>query len=168
MQRRRSGLLRGLCGDQVGSERWRTGVVARAAADSDQDEGFHGYRCALASNATNGCYEDGLFLQLSEFMDAPEDDIDSECDEDCPPNTTFDQIARADHQFIDLSDGDTGYLTFFAVGDGLYCEAHSSSGDVVVATGSDTSFASGTVGLSTLNMYGEFDHIKVCEAFALP
>lgn len=162
------------CGHEDGEapcgsdDRWRAGIVARAAADHDQDEGFHGYRCALASNAANGCFEDGLFLQLSEFVDAPEDTIPSECDEDCPPNTTFEQIARENHDGLDLSDGETGYLTFYVVGQGMYCAARSADGDQVAVRGSDDSFASGTVALSTLNMYGEFDAVRVCQAFALP
>ncbi len=150
------------------NDRWRTGVVLRAAIDEDQDEGYHGYRCALASNAENGCFEEGLFLQVAEFMDAPEDDIRSECNADCPPNTTFDQHGRQNHELIDLGAGDTGYISFYAVGNQLHCEARNENGDIVVAQGTDDSFASGTVGLSTLNIYGAFDHIVVCEALALP
>ena len=153
------------CGEH---ERWRGGVVVRAALDSDQDEGFHGYRCALASNATNGCFEEGLFLQLAEFMDQAEDDIASECDGGCPENTTFDQIDRQNHDLIDLSAGDAGEITFYAVADQLHCEARSDSGEAVTVTGRDSSFATGTIGLSTLNLYGEFDSIRVCEAFAVP
>lgn len=153
-----------------GTDRWRAGVLVRANADADQDEGYHGYRCALSSNAENGCFEDGLFLQLAEFMDAPEDDIQSECGQpgDCPPNTTFDQIDRQNHQLIDLGAGDAGYLTFYAVGQNMHCEAISEDGQHVTVSGSDDSFATGTVGLSTLNIYGEFDHVRVCRALALP
>jgi hypothetical protein len=163
------------CGKDPGQEpcsstdRWRAGVLVRAELDDDQDEGFHGYRCALSSNAVNGCYEEGLFLQIGEFMDAPEDDIQSECDTtNCPPNTTFDQLGRKNHDIIDLSAGDVGYLTFYAVGSAMYCEARNDAGETVSVTGRSESFATGTVGLSTLNMFGEFDHIRVCEALALP
>ncbi|GAB4509541.1 MAG: hypothetical protein Tsb0020_26130 [Haliangiales bacterium] len=164
------------CGNDPGqepcssSERWRAGVVLRGALDADQDEGFHGYRCALASNAENGCFEDGLFLQLAEFMDAPEDDISSECDQpaDCPPNTTFDQLDRENHDLIDLGVGDTGVIKFYAVGADMYCEASSADGQTVAVRGSSPSFVSGTVGLSTLNIYGEYDYVRVCEALALP
>lgn len=152
------------------TDRWRAGLVVRASADADQDEGYHGYRCALSSNAENGCFEDGLFLQIGEFMDAPEDDVDSECRQagDCAPNTTFDQLGRQNHDAIDLGAGDTGYLTFYAVGQNMYCETVNEDGEVVSVTGSDDSFASGTVALSTLNIYGEFDFVRVCQALALP
>lgn len=152
------------------TDRWRAGLVVRAAEDADQDEGYHGYRCALSSNAENGCFEDGLFLQIGEFMDAPEDDIDSECQQagNCAPNTTFDQLGRQNHDAIDLGAGDTGYLTFYAVGQSMYCEAVNDAGEVVSVTGTDDSFASGTVALSTLNIYGEFDFVRVCQALALP
>jgi hypothetical protein len=152
------------------TDRWRAGLVVRAAADADQDEGYHGYRCALSSNAENGCFEDGLFLQIGEFMDAPEDDVDSECRDsgDCAPNTTFDQLGRQNHESIDLGAGDAGYLTFYAVGQNMYCEAVNEAGEVVSVTGTDDSFASGTVALSTLNLYGEFDFVRVCQALALP
>lgn len=150
------------------SDRWRAGILARAALDADQDEGFHGYRCALASNAANGCYEDGLFLQLSEFMDAPEDDARSECDSSCPPNTTFDQLGRQNHEEINLATGDTGHLTFYAVGNAMHCEARGDHGETVSVSASDDSFSAGTVGLSTLNMFGEFSYIKVCQAFTIP
>jgi hypothetical protein len=152
------------------TDRWRAGLVVRAAADADQDEGYHGYRCALSSNAENGCFEDGLFLQIGEFMDAPEDDIDSECRQtgNCAPNTTFDQLGRQNHEAIDLGAGDTGYLTFYAVGQNMYCETVNENGEVVSVTGTDDSFASGTVALSTLNIYGEFDFVRVCQALALP
>ena len=164
------------CGNDPGQEpcsstdRWRAGLLLRAQADADQDEGFHGYRCALSSNAVNGCYEDGLFLQLAEFMDAPEDDIDSECSTggNCLANTTFDQLGRQNHELIDLSKGDVGYLKFYAVGNAMYCEAEDASGQVVTVTGVDDSFTTGSVGLSTLNAYGEFDQIRVCQALGLP
>ncbi|HET6480682.1 MAG TPA: hypothetical protein VFG35_11680, partial [Actinoplanes sp.] len=164
------------CGLESGQEactstdRWRAGVVLRAAEDADQDEGYHGYRCALSSNAVNGCFEDGLFLQIGEFMDAPEDDVDSECARagTCPPNTTFDQLGRQNHELIDLGAGDTGYITFYAVGQNMHCEAVSDDGQVVTVTGTDDSFATGTVALSTLNIYGEFDFVRVCQALALP
>lgn len=164
------------CGVQSGQEacsstdRWRAGLVVRASADADQDEGYHGYRCALSSNAVNGCFEDGLFLQIGEFMDAPEDDVDSECagTGSCPINTTFDQLGRQNHELIDLGAGDTGYLTFYAVGQNMYCETVNDAGQVVSVTGTDDSFATGTVALSTLNIYGEFDFIRVCQALGLP
>jgi hypothetical protein len=166
------------CGVQEGqeacdnSERWRAGLVVRANQDADQDEGYHGYRCALSSNAVNGCFEDGLFLQIGEFMDAPEDGVDSECAQtqsgSCPINSTFDQLGRQNHELLDLGAGDAGYLTFYAVGQNMYCEAVGDDGQVVTVTGTDDSFATGTVALSTLNVYGEFDYVRVCQALGLP
>jgi len=158
------------CGE---TERWRAGVLARAALDEDQDEGFHGFRCALARNAVEDCYDEGHFLQIAEFMDAPEDDIYSECDDDaCAENTTFDQLARVDHDgTIDISAGDVADLAFWVVGDDLMCAVDDGNGGTYVradAEGEAGSFSSGTTGMSTLNMFGDFDHIKVCEAFAIP
>ena len=158
------------CGE---TERWRAGVLARAAVDEDQDEGFHGFRCALARNAVDDCYEDGHFLQIAEFMDAPEDDIYAECDDDaCAENTTFAQLSRVDHDgTIDISAGDVADLAFWVVGDDLMCAVDDGNGGTYVradAVGEGSSFGSGTTGLSTLNMFGDFDHIKVCEAFAIP
>ncbi len=158
------------CGE---TERWRAGVLARAAVDEDQDEGFHGFRCALARNAVDDCYADGHFLQIAEFMDAPEDDIYSECEDDaCAENTTFDQLARVDHDgTIDISAGDVADLAFWVVGDDLMCAVDDGNGGTYVradAEGEAGSFGSGTTGMSTLNMFGDFDHIVVCEAFAIP
>ncbi|MCB9760741.1 MAG: hypothetical protein H6739_12945 [Alphaproteobacteria bacterium] len=150
------------------TERWRAGILARAALDSDQGEGYHGYRCALASNGGEDCYDPGHFLQIGEFMDAPEDDIQSECEGGCV-NPTFDQLARVDHDgSLDLSAGDSATLSFWVVGDQLYCEAEDASGGTLTASASDDSFSSGTTGLSTLNMYGQYDWIRVCEVTGLP
>lgn len=156
-----------LCGE---SDRWRAGVLARAELDDDQDEGYHGYRCALSSNAEDDCYDAGHFLQIAEFMDAPEDDIPSECWDDCPENTTFDQLARVDHAGdIDLKAGDSADLAFWAVGDALMCEVDDGSGGTYVrADATDTTFTAGTTGFSTLNMFGDFDHVMVCEAYDVP
>lgn len=167
------------CGNEAGEEdcttndRWRTGIVLRAEADDDQGEGFHGYRCALSSNAVNGCYEDGLFLQIGEFMDSAEDGVGSEgCNGrvDCLPDSAFDQLVRKNHPntVADLSDSQTARLKFFAVGRDLYCEATGPTDEKISASATDRSMNSGTVGLSTLNMKGEYDHIRVCEAFGTP
>ncbi|MFT7519247.1 MAG: glutaredoxin [Kiritimatiellia bacterium] len=75
------------------SDRWRAGNLARASLDADQDEGFVGYRCALARNGDDECYSSGHFLQLGEFTDGVEDDVASECDGTCD-NPTFDQLSR--------------------------------------------------------------------------
>jgi hypothetical protein len=150
------------------SERWRHGLLARAQIDDDQDEGFHGLRCALARNGTEDCALDGHFIQISEFMDAPEDDISSECEEDCPANTTFRAMARQDHVgTIALDLGDTARLAFWVYQDQLYCEA-SDGGETISTRATGPSFTNGTIGLSTLNMFGNFDNIKVCEALGVP
>lgn len=149
------------------TDRWRAGLLVRAAADSDQDEGFHGYRCAISRNEEHGCYDPGHFLQVAEFEDGPEDDILSECEANCPGNNTFDQLGRTDHGAFNINGGDQALLKFWAVGESLYCEA-SADGEVVTASGTSGSFPTGGVGFSTLNTFGDFEWIKVCEAYGLP
>ncbi len=154
------------------TQAWRAGIVSRATADADQDEGYHGFRCALASNAELDCNPAGHFLEIAEFMDAPEDEIGSACSEGCPDDTTFDELARVDHDgSLDVSLGDSASMAFWAVGDDLACEVDDGFGNDAVraeAAGAATSFTSGTVALSTLNLIGDFDHILVCEAFGIP
>jgi hypothetical protein len=156
-----------LCGR---TDRWRVGLLARAEVDADQDEGFHGYRCAVSSNSVEDCHNPGAFLQIAEFEDAPEDDIASECEDDCPENTTFTQHSRTDHDvgFGDISEGDVVSVAFWAVDDSLYCSMTNEAGDSIVAAAEDASFGSGGTGLSTLNAYGDYDDLKVCEAFSTP
>ena len=106
-------------------------------------------------------------------MDAPEDDIYAECEDDaCAENTTFDQLARVDHDgTVDISLGDVADLAFWVVGDDLMCAVDDGNGGTYVradAEGEAGSFGSGTTGMSTLNMFGDFDHIMVCEALAIP
>lgn len=151
-----------LCGE---TERWRAGVLNRSSLDDDQDEGFHGYRCALAQNAEPDCYDPGHFLQIGAFLDGPEDDINSECEGSCE-NPTFDELARTDHDgSTDLSDGDVAELRFFAYGDDLLCEAYDESGTLFASAAAEhTDFGDGESGMSTLNMYGDYAWIKVCEA----
>lgn len=150
-------------------DRWRAGVLARAYADEDQDEGFSGYRCALAQNAEGECYDPGQFLQIAEFVDAPEDSEYSECEGTCD-NPTFDQLARVDYETgANLADGDSATLTFWLYRDQLYCSAQDADGDVFVeASATDDSIRRGTTGLSTLNMYGAYDSIKVCQTLSTP
>lgn len=154
---------------KANSTRFRAGYLARTTADADQGEGFHGYRCAVAQNSGTDCYDPGPFVQLAAFLDGPEDDIASECANGCPPNPTFDQLDREersdDTNFIA---GDSGELTFWAVGSHLVCEFHGNNGEHVVASADDNDFASGTTGLSTLNARANFDYIRVCEAFDTP
>ncbi len=158
-----------LCGE---TDRWRAGVLVRAALDADQDEGFHGYRCALARNDDEGCHDAGHFLQIAEFEDAAEDGIQSECDPDCGPNSTFVELARTDHGGVpDLAAQDVARLTLWAVGQDLVCTAEDDASGTSIearAEGAATSFATGTVGMSTLNMFGVVDAIRVCEAYATP
>ena len=152
------------CGE---TDRWRAGVLGRASLDSDQDEGYHGYRCAISRNQDEGCYNPGHFLQIGEFEDVEEDGISSECEENCPGNNSFDQHGRTDHDAFDISDGDIVDLRFWMVGQDMFCSAEA-NGEVVTVSGSDPSFGDGGTGFSTLNMYGAYDNIKVCEAFDLP
>jgi uncharacterized repeat protein (TIGR01451 family) len=153
--------------DCAETERWRLGVLGRAYETSNPDEGFAGYRCALSSNRDEDCYDSGTFLQIAAFLDEAEDNISSECEQSCT-NTTFDQLAREDH------DGDVDPLTedvtmkFWMVGDELYCSAEDDAGNVVTASASATYFDSGTSGMSTLNNFGDYDDITVCEALQIP
>lgn len=150
-------------------ERFRAGVLARADIDADQDEGYHGYRCAVAMNAATDCYEPGPFVQLGAFLDGPEDDIDSECVTGCAPNPTFDQLDRQNRSATtDILGGDSAMLTFWAVGAILVCTFDGASGEHVTTSAEDGRFSSGGTGLSTLNALGDFDHIKVCQAFGVP
>lgn len=166
-----TGTQRGCCGEQGSTNRWRAGIMLRASLDSDQDEGFRAYRCALASNAegTGGIPHagpsTGRFLQLAEFMDATEDDTQSECEDG--PNTTFNELDRHDHDIVDLAAGGVAQLAFYAVGDELRCELGAGQ-ETVTVTGQDDSFGHGTVGLSTLNMFGAFQEIKVCQVLTEP
>ena len=158
-----------LCGD---TDRWRAGVLLRANIDQDQNEGFHAYRCTLSHNAQEDAYPEGHFLQIAEFMDALEDEIASECDPDSDENPTFDELARVDHDgTLDISAGDVATLSFRAVGDDLYCVVEDDQGAIYMsarAEGAATSFSSGGTGLSTLNMFGDYQDVVACEAYALP
>lgn len=153
------------------TDRWRGGVLARATLDGDQDEGYHGYRCALARNSPEDCFDEGYFVQIGAFLDGPEDAISSECESGCPPNTTFDQLARTDHaDWFDISTGVDAQLQFWAVGDQLVCDVYDGlAGTSVVSTSATSNlFAEGAVGLSTLNLFGDFEHMRVCEAHGTP
>jgi len=158
-----------LCGT---TERWRAGVLLRAELDADQNEGFHAYRCTLSSNSDEDTFGAGHFLQIAEFMDAEEDEISSECDPDSDENPTFDEIARVDHDgTLDISAGDLATLSFRVVGEDLYCVVEDDQGAVYLsaqAQGAATSFSSGGIGLSTLNMFGDYQDVLACEAYALP
>lgn len=150
-------------------ERFRAGVLSRVGIDADQDEGFHGYRCAVAMNAATDCYEPGPFVQLGAFLDEAEDDIRSECVEGCAPNTSFDQLDRENRSTqTDLLGGDSAQLTFWAVGAQLVCDFDGENGEHVRTSALDERFAFGRTGLSTLNAIGEFDHLKICQAFGTP
>lgn len=150
-------------------DRWRAGVLARAYTDSDQDEGFSGYRCALAQNAEGECFDPGQFLQIAEFVDTPEDGVASECEGTCD-NPSFEQLARVDYEGgANLADGDDATITFWLYKDRLYCSAADSTGKVFVeAMAEDKDIKRGVPGFSTLNMYGAFDNIKVCETLGTP
>lgn len=145
-------------------DRWRGGILGRAAFDEDQDEGYHGYRCAIARNAEEDCADPGWFVQLGEFLDAPEDSISSECEDGCPPNTTFESLGRKDTSAaFDLPTGASAVLSLTMLSDNLTCEATTSTGSKASVWASDTSFDKGTIGLSTLNLWGVYDWLEVCE-----
>jgi hypothetical protein len=166
-----SGTMSGCSSDSsdCDPERFRAGVLARANVDADQDEGFHGYRCAVAVNAQTDCFEPGPFVQLGAFLDGPEDNINSECTVGCAPNPTFDQLDRANRSSqTNLVSGDVAKLTFWAVGTELVCAFDGAGGEHVVTSAVDDRFTSGGTGLSALNALGDFDHIKVCQAFGTP
>ncbi len=149
--------------------RFRAGYLARVSADADQDEGFHGYRCAVARNSGEDCFDPGQFVQLAAFLDGPEDDYNSECTLGCPPNPTFDQLDRVERsKDTDLVSGDSAELVFWVHEQNLVCEFHGNGGEVVYAKAEDDRFTSGTTGLSTLNGLTDFEYIKVCEAFGTP
>lgn len=153
------------------THRWRQGLVLRASADADQDEGFHGYRCALASNAQplngtpHGGDSTGEFLQIGKFLDAAEDNISSECEGGL--NSTFDELSRTDYDSFAYNKGGKYELSFWAVGNSLHCQVK--NGEETISTHAyDSEFTNGTVGVSTLNMFGEFDEIKVCRTAVTP
>ncbi|HJN77616.1 MAG TPA: hypothetical protein QGF58_27095 [Myxococcota bacterium] len=154
-----------LCGE---TERWRAGFLSRAATDDDQDEGYHGYRCALASNSVLDCWDAGHFLQIAAFLDVEEDDINSECEGSCI-NPSFDQLARTDHdESMDLATGSDATIRFYTFEDDLYCYATDGTVEVKASATADYFADAGVTGMSTLNMYGDFDSIKVCEAYGVP
>ena len=143
------------------TNRWRTGLLARAALDSDQNEGFHGYRCGMGSDAEALTGEStGSFLQIAEFKDAPEGHGATECNEAADPS--FGELARVDTEPLDLTGEDTAVLAFTAIDNQLNCELLTTRGGAT-AQATSTKFTSGTVGFSTLNMYGKFHFISVCE-----
>ncbi len=149
-----------ICGS---TDRWRVGLLARVSLDADQDEGFNGYRCALAQNSEEDCFDPGHFVQIGAFLDEAEDDFASECGDGCA-NPTFDQLARADHDgSLNVSAGDPALLYFFAYGEELTCEAYDLDKNLVAESrAQDARFEAGSAGMSTLNAYGDFDWIKVC------
>jgi hypothetical protein len=152
------------CGE---TDRWRAGVLGRAELDDDQDEGFHGYRCALAQNSEQDCFESGTFLQIAAFLDTEEDDIFSECTSNCT-NSSFDQLARTNHAgAIDLLSEDVE-LRFWIVGEDLYCKASDADGNTVTASATDTRLSAGAMGMSTLNAFGDYEDIELCEAYGVP
>lgn len=153
-----------LCGN---TERWRVGLLARATLDSDQDEGFHGYRCAIARNdESRDCATPGYFLQLAEFRDAEEDEVKSECEGSCS-DPSFTQLARTDaDESFDLVEGASVQLRLWAFDDELYCQAITEDGTIWTASAVDTSFSGGTVGLSTMHAFGTFDDLQACESLA--
>ncbi len=152
------------CGE---TQRWRAGVLGRAELDEDQDEGFHGYRCALARNSAVDCFASGYFLQIAAFLDEAEDDVSSECEGSCA-NPTFDELARTNHLGEVDIEGEDVELRFWLVGEDLYCEASDGEGNSVSASATDSRFSAGATGMSTLNMFADYDDVELCEAYGLP
>lgn len=159
------------CGNNCQEDitRFRAGFLARTTEDGDQDEGFHGYRCAVARNSGQDCFDPGPFVQIAAFLDGPEDDYMSECNNGCPPNPTFDQLDRQERsEGTNFINGDSGSLVFWTFEDHLVCEFYGNDDEHVVAEAYDERFGEGTTGLSTLNALANFDYIRVCEAFGTP
>jgi hypothetical protein len=165
------------CPECPDTARYRAGVLARAALDADQYEGFHGYRCAVAANEEDDCWDEGSFLQLGGFLDAPEDRESVECDNGCQDNA-WEQFARVERTAeTDLVAGDTARLAFWAVGNDLTCEMFGEGSEYVRAEANVEdfvsnegptipAFASGGTGLSVLNAYTAFDELTVCEVLS--
>ncbi len=151
-------------------DRFRAGILARMNHDADQGEGFHGYRCAVARNSQLGCYEPGRFVQLAAFLDGPEGAVQSECSLDrCAPNPGFDQLDREPRgESTDLILGDGADLTFWAVGNSLQCEFAGEDGERVVTSATDDRIQTGGTGLSVLNLFTQYESVRVCQAFHIP
>jgi hypothetical protein len=150
------------------TDRFRAGVLARADFSDEADEGFTGYRCAVARNIEGDCAAPGPFIQLAAFLPGPEDDVRSECEDTCV-NPTFAQLRRvARSEVTRVLDGDQADLRFWAVGVDLRCEFTGVDGERVVAKAQDATFREGTTGLSVLNARASFSSVKVCEALDLP
>lgn len=153
--------------DNTATERWRAGLVARAALDpNNATEGFSGYRCAVGSDATG---EDGLpfrgpstgqFVQIAEFGGGPGPSAPSECDDDFDPS--FAELDRSSITAMDITGQDSAVLSFAVRGDQLQCDLVTTRGTISASAQSST-FSTGGVGFSTLNMYGKFHWISVCE-----
>jgi len=149
--------------------RFRAGFLSRTTENINQDEGYHGYRCAVARNSGKDCYDPGPFVQLAAFLDGEEDDINSECIVGCAPNPTFDQLDRQERsEGTNFINGDSGSLVFWSVDQDLVCEFYGNDNEHVVARAVDDRFDTGTTGLSTLNALADFAHVRVCEAFEAP
>jgi hypothetical protein len=154
------------------TNRYRIGVTLRSNLASSQDEGYAGYRCALAENASGEGghpyfgHSTGSFLQLAAFDMSTEDGLDSECFGG--PNVSFQEFDRANQSIVDLQGGDTATINFYAVGNQLICETVNSVGHTVRTVAETDLFATGTVGLSTLNAFGRFHSVQACAANGLP
>ena len=99
-------------------------------------------------------------MQLAEFRDGPEDGNPAECDD--RPASAFQELDRQWTSSVDMTGPESAVLSFTVVGNKLTCELVSTTG-ITTATAIDDSFTDGTVGFSTMNMYGKFHYISVCE-----
>ena len=150
---------------------WRIGLLVRAEENSGQQQGFLGYRCALASNA-EGVGDDplqgpstGQFVQLAELPDQTTTANASATQSTRCRNASsagFVEIGRNDFEGLDLVGGQDAVLAFAAVENSLSCEVVTTRETVSVQV-EDTSLDIGTIGLSTMNMFGKFKFLTVCE-----
>jgi len=160
------GAVRRLAGSPS-TERFRAGILARARVSDHADEGFDGYRCAVARNMEGDCGPAGPHVQLAAFIPNPDDFIE-DCDDECY-NPTFKQLRRVNRsEGTQVLEGDAAELRFWAVGKDLRCEFTGIDGEQVVAQARDEHFDEGATGLSVLHARAHFAEYKVCEALGLP
>lgn len=160
------GAVRRLAGSPS-TDRFRAGILARSRFSDEADEGFDGYRCAVARNVPGDCGPAGPHVQLAAFVPNPAD-FDPDCDDECY-NPSFIELRRVNRsEGTQVLDGDAAELRFWAVGSTLRCEFTGIDGEQIVAQATDDRFAEGATGLSVLHARAHFSEYKVCEALRLP
>lgn len=148
------------CLGTYGSETntWRAGLLARANLDRSNNGDFNGYRCALGSD-DDGRGGAERFLQIIRFNDVPERGDVPECGDG--PADSYTELTRAPVSTSDLAAGSTAVLSFALHGDQMECQLVTTRGVVTVSARADDD-TSGSVGFSTLNMYGKFHYVTAC------